>query len=50
MRLVLLWAMLLIAGLSSLASAEDEGVSKQFQGLLAEEWEYTLREAPTFSN
>src|SRR5687767_6032163 len=31
-------------------TAEDEAVTRGFRELLAEEWEYTLREAPTFAS
>ncbi len=31
-------------------AAEDEAVTRRFRELLAQEWEYTLREAPTFAS
>jgi prolyl oligopeptidase len=42
--------MLSAAFASSFAKAEDAAVTKQFQDLLADEWEYTLRESPTFAS
>src|SRR5437762_13918645 len=33
-----------------IARAEDAAVTKRFQELLAREWEYTLRENPTFAS
>jgi len=50
MRSVFYWFILLTAVVSPIARAEDAAVTKQFQDLLAQEWEFTLREAPTFAS
>ena len=36
--------------LSATSRAEDPAVTKRFQDLLAEEWEYRLKESPTFAS
>src|SRR4051794_2507281 len=44
---------ILLAGVLTCLStlrAEDAAITKQFRDLLAEEWEYRLREAPTFAS
>jgi uncharacterized protein (DUF885 family) len=42
---------ILFQGLAlSNALAQDAEMTKKFQSLLADEWEYTLREAPTFAS
>src|SRR5205823_11028325 len=47
MRLVLSFALILAA---APICAEDAAVSKRFNDLLAQEWEYRLRESPTFAS
>jgi prolyl oligopeptidase len=49
MRLIFLLA-ILVAPCLKQVNAQDAAVTKQFQDLLAEEWEFTLREAPTFAS
>src|SRR5919106_228155 len=51
--LLLVSAMLSAAmslSLSAAAHAEDAALTKQFRDLLDSEWEYTLRESPTFAS
>ncbi len=50
MRLVPCLAVLIITACCEFSRADDTAVTKQFQDLLSEEWEYTLREAPTFAS
>ena len=45
-----LFAVLLMGLLTRNLAAEDEAVARGFRELLATEWEYTLREAPTFAS
>jgi uncharacterized protein (DUF885 family) len=47
-RLICLMGALLIV--TPVATAEDGVVTKQFQDLLASEWEYGLKESPTFAS
>ena len=49
-RLRLLFGILLMGLLTRNLAAEDEAVTRGFRDLLASEWEYTLREAPTFAS
>ena len=49
-RLRLLLGILLMGLLTRNLAAEDEAVTRGFRELLAAEWEYTLREAPTFAS
>src|SRR5947207_9473863 len=50
MRLVVCWPWLFLAALVFAARAEDAAVTERFRTLLASEWEYTLRESPTFAS
>jgi uncharacterized protein (DUF885 family) len=47
---VALLAILLCVGLALPTPAQDTAATQRFQKLLADEWEYTLREAPTFAS
>jgi len=49
-HLCLLFGILLIGLIARSLAAEDEAAARDFRELLAEEWEYTLREAPTFAS
>src|SRR5262245_21776688 len=44
------WSFLLLLTVGFLARAEDAAVTKRFKDLLAAEWEYGLRESPTFAS
>jgi uncharacterized protein (DUF885 family) len=48
MRFFVVWGLGLLAMVAGLA-AEDAAVTQRFRDLVAREWEYTLREAPTFA-
>src|SRR5258706_446271 len=48
MRWITVLALMSIA--VALAHAEDPAVTKHFHDLLSSEWEYTLRESPTFAS
>ena len=48
MRFFVVWGMGVLAAVAGLA-AEDAAVTQRFRDLVAREWEYTLREAPTFA-
>jgi uncharacterized protein (DUF885 family) len=50
MRLMTRWICLMVLVLMRPVGAEEAAVTKQFQDLLASEWEYTLRESPTFAS
>ncbi|HEY2410766.1 MAG TPA: DUF885 domain-containing protein [Pirellulaceae bacterium] len=50
MRLASCLTVLLFAALVGRGRADEAAVTKQFQDLLSDEWEYTLREAPTFAS
>src|SRR6188768_2795684 len=43
-------AILLSLMLVKIGAAQDAAAATRFQKLLADEWEYTLREAPTFAS
>src|SRR5215510_3534709 len=50
LRLAPLTGILLMGLLTRNLAAEDDVVTRDFRDLLASEWEYTLREAPTFAS
>lgn len=50
LRLTVLLGIFVIDLFGRNLAAEDEAVTRSFRELLAAEWEYTLREAPTFAS
>src|SRR6478735_41344 len=50
MRLVLCCSCIALLIWGAVGRAEDAVVTKQFKDLLAAEWEYGLRESPTFAS
>src|SRR5262245_37362355 len=50
LRLRLILGILIMGLVTRNLAAEDAAVTRGFRELLAEEWEYTLREAPTFAS
>jgi uncharacterized protein (DUF885 family) len=49
MRLIV-WFFLCVALILSFLRAEDAAVTERFRAILDEEWQYTLRESPTFAS